>query len=128
MNGAHDRAIRAYRETVWCGPAAGLCIALAVMTVGIVDLGDKPDPFLAAYVGTYIAAGAAGLGALTGLFGGAVVYAVVRCAEPRLGARAVASLIPVVALGVSVPLAVIVASGTTMPPLVVAIDVVFTLA
>ncbi len=87
-----------------------------------------PTSFLAAYYGCYFVVTGGSIGSLAGLFGGALLYGVVRCGEPRCGPLVVARAIPVIALSVTLPVALFVGAITAVLALIVALDIVFTLA
>jgi len=98
------RAAEVFGESAACGYVTGLAAGFAVVVIGgLIERGG--DVIVVLYAPVYAGIGG-GFGLVLGLLGGIVLYALVRLAEPRFGARAVARLIPVVGLCMTIPLAI----------------------
>ncbi len=135
MTHTHDWNTRATRAASVFGESAaagyvlgGATAFLSVVIAGVAVGGGERWGGVLVYA--FFGAGiGGGIGLVVGMLVGVALYLVVRIGEPRCGVRAVAGAFPVVALGMTLPVAVLVGSvaGVAWLVSVVTLDAVLTL-
>ena len=126
---AARRGVAIFGESVACGYALG-ALGGIIVAEAIALFDGRFDPSYALALAIYGGGVAAGVGLIVGLLVGSVLALVVSGCEARLGTRAVAHLIPVVALTITLPLAFLfgLIGGTVWVLAIVALDTTFTYA
>jgi hypothetical protein len=125
-NTTTSRAATVFGETVGAGYLLGALAGIGVFTVAALLEGGAGVAIIVS--SSFWAAGLGGVvGLIVGFGAGLALLLLVRCGEARIGPRRVSRLIPVVALSITLPIAVLVGLIGGVLWVLAVVDVVATL-